>query len=252
MSYSVAILEDDKWIIRGIEQSFDWDKYGFYVTATFLDPYSLLEYIEKNKVDVIFTDIKMPQMTGLELISKIKNEMGMKDIYFVIISAYDSYEYMRKAINLGVIDYCKKPIDRSETDSVLEKLKTVLDASMSREHEVTVGNKAFQNLIWYIENHYSEKLTLKDLSKKFYFNSNYLCLLFKKHLNTTFSSFLTKIRMEKARELLLTGNYSVSEVVSMVGFNDYSYFNRVFTSYYNRTPSAFLHDNTGPKEDGTQ
>lgn len=238
MKYSVVIIEDEKWLLKGIEKSFNWGKYDFYVKNTFSNADDFLEYIDEHSVDVVFTDIKMPKMDGLELISKVKLEMKKENIYFVIISAFDSYEYMRRAINLGVVDYLKKPINRKETDALLEKIHDLVSNNKNGEKQV-IDNKDFQELIYYIKTHYMEKLTLNELSKKYYFNSNYLCLLFKKHLNTSFSNYIFEIRMEKAKELLLDNRYSVSDVAQMVGYSEYSYFNRSFKKYFGTAPSAF-------------
>ena len=85
--YTVILLEDDEWMLKGIQASFNWKQYNMEVVKTFYDPCDLIEYIDKHDVDVIFTDIKMPKMSGLELVKKIKFEMGRENILFVIISA---------------------------------------------------------------------------------------------------------------------------------------------------------------------
>ena len=239
MPYSVVIIDDEELIVKGILKSFNWEKYSMKVVETFLDAGSFLSYIYKHKVDVVFTDIKLPQMNGLELVDKVKFEMQLSDVQFVIISAYDDYDYMRKAINLGVIDYIRKPIIREETDEVLEKvLRALSDVEGTIENQCRT-NKDFQDLIYYINTHYDDKLTLKDLSQKFYFNRNYLCLLFKKYLNTSFSEYILQIRMKKAKELLETTNLSISAIAEKTGYKDYSYFNKSFTDYYKVTPGNF-------------
>ena len=248
MSYSVVIIDDEELIAEGIIKSFDWEKYSMKVVETFLDATSFINYIDKHKVDVVFTDIKLPLMNGLELIDKVKFEMELSDVQFVIISAYDDYDYMRKAINLGVIDYIRKPIIREETDSVLEKVYRALsDIDGTLENQCRT-NKDFQDLIYYINTHYDDKLTLKELSKKFYFNRNYLCLLFKKHLNTSFSDYILQIRMKKAKELLETTTLSISAIAEKTGYKDYSYFNKSFTDYHKITPGSYRKHATTPEE----
>ena len=239
MPYSVVIIDDDRLIIEGIKSSFNWQKYNFEVTHTFRDPISFFEYLKSgNHVDVAFCDIKMPKMNGLMLIEKIRCELDMSSPLFVILSAYDDYKYMRKAINIGVIDYCLKPIDKNETDAILEKAlaKLLPQEKPDNSH----NNKDFAMLINYINTHYHEKITLEQLSQKFFFNSNYLCLLFKKNLNMTFSNYLKKVRMEKAAELLLEGKYNMHTIAEKTGYPDYSYFNKSFHSYYGKTPVSFL------------
>lgn len=239
MAYSVVIIDDEELIAKGIEKTFNWEKYSMKVAETFFDAESFFEYIDKHKVDVVFTDIKLSRTSGLELIEKVKFDMGLDDVQFVIISAYDDYDFMRKAINLGVIDYIRKPIVREETDEILSKVyKALTDTDSAIENQCRT-NKDFQDLIYYINTHYDEKLTLKELSKQFYFNRNYLCLLFKKHLNTSFSEYILQIRMKKAKELLETTDMSISDIADKTGYKDYSYFNKSFTEYYKTTPGMY-------------
>lgn len=235
--YRVALLEDDEWVIKGIEASFNWKKYDMEVVSSFLDPVDLLEYLKTDDVDVIFTDINMPNMTGLELINEIKNGMGRDDILFVIISAYDDYEFMRKAISLGVTDYCKKPIEKEKTDETLASLAKALKklGKQSKRAE----NRDFDSLLSYINENYAQNLHLSDLSRKFYFNPNYLCMLFRRRLDTTFIEYIKSVRMKKAKELFDAGNVTVSEVSSSVGYRDYSYFHKTFSAYFGITPAQY-------------
>lgn len=244
--YRVALLEDDEWVIKGIEASFNWAKYGMEVVGSFLDPLSLLEYLKTNDVDVVFTDINMPNMTGLELIHEIKTGMGRDDILFVIISAYDDYEFMRKAISLGVVDYCKKPIEKEKTDETLEEVLQALK-KLGKQPERTEA-RDFDTLIAYINENYEKSLHLEDLSRKFYFNPNYLCMLFRRRLDTTFSEYIKSVRMKKAKELFDAGILTVSEVSSSVGYRDYSYFHKTFSSYFGITPAQYK-KKAGKKEE---
>jgi len=235
--YRVALLEDDEWVIKGIEASFNWAKYGMEVVGRFLDPTDMLAYLKTEDVDVIFTDINMPNMTGLELIEKVKTGMGRNDIIFVIISAYDDYEFMRKAISLGVVDYCKKPLEKEKTNETLENVISALKKLGKNQKHGESRN--FDSLLTYIKENYDKNLHLEDLSRKFYFNPNYLCMLFRRHLDTTFIEYIKSVRMNKAKELFDEGHMTVSEVSSTVGYRDYSYFHKTFSAYFGITPAQY-------------
>ncbi|MDL2248235.1 helix-turn-helix transcriptional regulator [Tyzzerella sp. OttesenSCG-928-J15] len=81
--------------------------------------------------------------------------------------------------------------------------------------------------------------TLESLSEKFNINPTYICQLFSKHLNTTFISYLTDLRMEKASALLLKTDKTIKEIAVLSGYNDYFYFCRVFKEHFNVPPSKF-------------
>lgn len=245
--YKVALVDDDEWILKGIEHTFEWDKYGFCVAAKFTEPNDLLEYLKTNTVSVIFTDIKMMDMTGLELIDKVKNGMGFKNIIFVIISAYDDYDFMREAIKLGVADYCRKPILRSAAEKIMQDLKLKLDLPQRSKTENLNDEKGdmpvhegLQKIIDYINGNLEKRLTLTDAASRFGYNASYVSSLFKVYLNTGFSEYLMAMRMKKAKELFDTKKYSIKEVQTFVGYADYSYFHSTFTKYYGITPSKYL------------
>ena len=239
MAYKVAIIDDDKLIIEGIKRSFDWKKFNCEASETYRDPIAFYEALESGSdIDLAFCDIKMPKMDGLTLIEKVRCELKLDKPLFIIISAYSDYEYFRKAINIGVIDYCLKPIDKDETDIILQKAISKLSQNVITETEDVTQN--FSRIISYINENYHKKITLEQISQKFYFNRNYLCLLFKKNLNITFSNYLKTVRLEKAKDLLLRGEYSISTIAEKVGYSDYSYFHKSFRQYFGKTPTSFI------------
>lgn len=235
--YRVALLKDDEREIKGIEASFNWAKYGMEVIGGFSDPKEMLSYLKTNDIDVIFTDISVPGMSGFELVEEIKTKMGRYDILFVIVSGNDDYENMRKAIRMGAVDYCRVPFKNENTDEVLANLASAL--KKLGKVPKRIEGRDFESLLSYINENYSKNLHLEDLSRKFYFNPNYLCMLFRRKLDTTFSEYIKSIRMKKAKELFESRNITVSEVSGLVGYRDYSYFHKTFSAYFGITPAQY-------------
>lgn len=234
--YRVAILKDEKEI-RSIETSFNWAKYGMELVGGFEEPKEMLSYLKSNDVDVIFTDINMAGMTGFELMEEVKIKMGRDDILFVIVTYEDGYEYMRKALRLGAVDYVKMPFKNENTDDVLALLSSTL--KKLGKVQKRIEGRDFESLLGYINENYSKNLHLDDLSRKFYFNPNYLCMLFRRKLDTTFSEYIKSVRMNRAKELFENGNITVSEVSGLVGYRDYSYFHKSFSAYFGITPAQY-------------
>ena len=79
---------------------------------------------------------------------------------------------------------------------------------------------------------------VEQIAAGFYVDSSYLRRAFKKEFNMTITDFLTQVRMEKAKELLAQ-NYKLSDISEMVGFNDSSYFSKVFKKYFGKSPSEY-------------
>jgi len=112
---------------------------------------------------------------------------------------------------------------------------------------LTVTNQAHDNLtqlLAYIDDHYSESLSLTDLSAHFHFNPSYLSSYFSQHLNKGFSDYLTDVRIAKAKELLDNPGLSIADVGSMVGYHDHSYFCKVFKKKTKLSPSRYRKEAT--------
>lgn len=109
--YRLVIVDDEAAIRRELK-SFPWAELDIEVVGVCENAVSAYEKIISEKVDIVITDIKMPLMDGFKLIERVKEKF--KDIYFVVLSGYYEYEYMREAVTLGIDDYILKPIDFDE------------------------------------------------------------------------------------------------------------------------------------------
>lgn len=96
----------------------------------------------------------------------------------------------------------------------------------------------------YIDTHYDRRLSLSDLAKEMNLNANYLSQVFKKETGKTFLKYITGLRIEKAKELLDSGDYSISDTAAALGFNDYFYFLKTFKRVTGLTPKQYRHGYT--------
>lgn len=123
--YHVIIVDDDELIRKGLERVIQWEKMGFLVSGTFSNGVEALDFIKGQKVNVILTDIKMPQMSGLDLIDEAKKYRP--EIKAVIISGYGDFELAKQALLLKVEDYLLKPLGEQDVEKVFLKLRKTLD-----------------------------------------------------------------------------------------------------------------------------
>ena len=122
--YSLLLVDDEKKVLDNIAQVFDWGEMGFSLDGTFTSAKAALEYMETNSVDLIISDISMPGMSGLDL-AEIVLEKYPKT-RFVVLSAYQEFNFVQKAISCGVTDYILKPITFSKIEkNYVNKLKNV-------------------------------------------------------------------------------------------------------------------------------
>ena len=123
--YSVLIVDDKALIRKGIVASVDWSGLGLQMAGEADNGEHALRSIKEDKPDIVITDIRMPDMDGLELLKNIC-ELDSQ-IVRIVISGYDDFEYAKKAIKYGSIDYIMKPIDPVELNESLKKACAILD-----------------------------------------------------------------------------------------------------------------------------
>lgn len=118
--YSVIIVDDEPWAIKGIRNAFNWHQYGFDIIGQFTSAHKAMEFISEASPDLVFTDIRMPDISGLDLMRMTK-DMGL-DVDFVVVSGFAEFAYAQEAIRYGALDYCLKPLDIELADPLMEKL----------------------------------------------------------------------------------------------------------------------------------
>ncbi|PHV69338.1 hypothetical protein CS063_16235 [Sporanaerobium hydrogeniformans] len=143
--YRLIVVDDEKAIRKGICEYIDWEKMCFEVVDSFEDGKETIEFLERNKVDVVLTDIKMAEVSGLELAKYIK-EQGLKT-KVVIISGYKDFEYARKALKYDVVHYLLKPIRLEEVTEVFHKIAKELDEEKEKERKRNLELEEFNALL---------------------------------------------------------------------------------------------------------
>ena len=235
--FNIVLLDDEPWVEIDLAQSIPWTQLGFELPQSFSRSTEAYEFIIENNPDVVITDIVMPVMDGLQLIEKCRqNNCTSK---FVILTAYKDFSYAKEAIKLGVVDYCLKPIDPQELIQTMKELTLALESKHYQDEWEYQNIDLMDEILEYVRQHLQEKISLQDIGEHFFINKNYVCYLFRKKLNTTFSQFITEERLSRAKKLLKNSNLSIAEISDRVGFKDEFYFNKVFKKHENISPGLF-------------
>lgn len=125
--YRVMIVEDEMLVRLGIKNSIDWQKFNMEVIADVADGKTALDLYNKEKPDLIITDINMPVMDGMALISAIRKTD--KETKIIILTCIEEFEVARKAVSLGVSDYILKvTMTEEEIEKILERAKGQMDS----------------------------------------------------------------------------------------------------------------------------
>lgn len=118
--YKLIIVEDEEIVRSGLKNGTDWDSLGFQVVGTASNGIEALELIENQMPNVVLTDIRMPDMDGIELMKIIRQRHS--DVEIVILSGYNDFEYARNAIKYGAYEYLTKPVDDNEFQRVFQEI----------------------------------------------------------------------------------------------------------------------------------
>lgn len=146
----------------------------------------------------------------------------------IFISAYDEFDYARKAIQLGAKGFLLKPFQRAELHDVLGKILKELDSEKENTFVQKEG-KLVQQVVEYLERNYSDStLSLSNTAEKFHINSSYLSRIFKKEYGINFIEFLTWYRIQKAVIYVKNTQMKAYEIAEKVVFTDTKYFGKCF------------------------
>lgn len=123
--YRVIIVDDEPWTVQSITETLPWAKYNMQIIGSFSKASEALNAILSEKPDVVFTDIRMPVISGIQLMQILRNRNY--DTEVVVISGYDQFDYVRDSLRLGAFDYCLKPLNEAYVSNLLSSLKEKLD-----------------------------------------------------------------------------------------------------------------------------
>lgn len=235
--YTVYVVDDDPLILDEIVTTVPWLDNGFEVMGYASSSTTAIAEIELLKPDVVFSDLKMPGISGLEMIKQLRNR-GLSCEY-VMLSAYGTFEDSRDFFRLNGFDYLLKPFRQQEMQLLLERLAAKLARHRPRP-VVSKMNPAFVDLTRYIANNFSQKHTLNSLSKKFGLSPHYICNLFAKHYNSTLTRYLTELRMKASLQMMRETGRPFKEIAIECGYGDYVHFCRAFKEFYGASPTTYL------------
>jgi YesN/AraC family two-component response regulator len=117
------LVDDEPFILEGLSVLIDWSEYDCMIVAKASNGEEALEYLKQGDVDLVITDIKMPVMTGIELMQTAREE-GLSSANFVILSGYDDFQYAQLAIRYEALDYLLKPVSATGLIEVIDKVKS--------------------------------------------------------------------------------------------------------------------------------
>jgi len=131
--YKLLIVDDETLVREAIQESMDWESLGFECVGACEDGIEALEFVERERPDIVLTDIGMPFMNGIELTQELARLYP--EIKVIILTGYDNFEYAQQAVKMQVADYIMKPVTASEVRELLQRLGQQLDQERVRQQD---------------------------------------------------------------------------------------------------------------------
>lgn len=236
----VLLVDDEIMIREGFKRLFDWEAHDCEVVGEAADGIQALAQIDELRPDIAIMDINIPIMNGLKVIQRSRAKYP--DMAFIIVSGYDDFSYCREALRMQITDYILKPVDYEEFGDCIDRLKISIFEKNTEEEAEKSEERPISAITRYLQTHLSEDISLNTLAEEFHLNPQYISQLFKNEIGVNFLTYLTNIRMERAKKLLLSTGLSITEISEQVGYGDYRVFTKVFKKAESVTPSRYRKD----------
>lgn len=239
----VMIVDDEMPVRKLLQASIDWEALGLEVVGEAASGIEAINIIDDVNPDIVFVDINMPFMNGIEFTKMATSRYP--DLYVIVLTGFDDFEYARECVRLPVVEYMLKPIVRSEVEEVLKRLVAELDKRTSGENcseqeELALNSFEIQKIVNYLKSNFKDStINLASVAQQFGFNASYLSRKFKKEMGVSFLEYLMKCRMEHAKELKKS-NLKMFETANEVGIPDPNYFGRCFKKYTGVSYSEYI------------
>ncbi|HZK72247.1 MAG TPA: response regulator, partial [Clostridia bacterium] len=210
----VIIVDDELLIREGLRDIINWNDFDMEIVGVAEDGKDALKLVQQYRPDIIITDIVMPMMNGLEFINKIS--AFHPDTKVICISAYEEFEFVQKALKMGVYDYLLKPLDFDYLMTLLEKMRVEYNNSKKMDKRLLLLEAYKSNSSTFIHEYLLKDLiftlTISDynmtlLEHEF---ANYFCIVSVIRMDN-FGVISTKLTNESMATIDLTLSVTIKE-----------------------------------------
>lgn len=247
--YKVLVVDDEKLVRTGIVLETDWASLDCMVIAEAENGSEGIQAVEKYHPDLIITDIKMPQMDGVEMLKAIRASGNMVQVIF--LTAYSDFEYAQNALRLSAADYLLKPFEDGDLEAAVTKVCNQMEGmrSLKKSEEDLYMNlvlksgdksKYVMDALTYIADHYGdEDLCIPKIADAVGLSEGRLSHIFKKETDYSVGTYIKRYRIREAMKFLKSGKFKVYEVADLVGYSNITYFSTLFKKVTGVSPSDY-------------
>ncbi len=245
----ILIIDDEYYVVEEVLKKTPWDHIGIDTRLAAYNARQARATIEKNPdIDIILTDIEMPQQNGIELIEWVYQQ-GFSPV-IIMLTGHERFDYAKSAIRLRVLDYLTKPLDIDQLETTLKKavnerkrhlLYPELYTSPTEEND---DDDPVGQIIQVIrQNLSSPDLNRQLIADVVHMNPDYISNLFHKKTGVSLSNFILNERLKATNVMLSTTNLTLQQISAKAGFSSPTYFHRQFKRRFGITPQQYRKEN---------
>ena len=227
----ILIVDDERIELNYLKSVFLRKSSRYEIVGMAENGANAVSIAKEQHPDVLLIDIKMPIQDGISAAQKIKSVYS--DCVVILNTAYAEFEFARKALDYGFDAYLLKPASDEE---ILDKVESCLRKRNLCQSVCTVKPSGIEQAKQYIRDHLADKLYLSDIASQVFLSPTYFSRIFKDNEGISVSQYITSQRLDYAKILLATTEYSIKEISQMCGFSNLSHFNRCFRTATGMTP----------------
>lgn len=249
--HTIIIVDDNREIVSVLRDALS-EQYNCIAAFHGKDG---LEKIEKYHPSLIIADQMMPVMNGFQLVRALKHQQATANIPILMLTAKDDQNTELQSIKLGVDIFLTKPFN---LDKILLQVSRLIDKKMALEKDAKIAaiaspqfgkttppenydEKFMEEVTSIIEkNMEDESFNVASLADKVGYNPKMLYRKIKQITGMTPIAYIKKIRMKKTAFLLRNSQYTITEIMYMVGYSNMSYFIKCFQAEFDLTPKQYL------------
>ncbi|URN95674.1 MAG: response regulator [Candidatus Pristimantibacillus lignocellulolyticus] len=240
MSFRILVTDDEFNSRMGVAITLEqWGK-DKLVIDTAENGQQAFELIQSNSYDILITDIRMPVMTGLELLTAIRQQHN--SLKTILLTGFAEFNYAQKGLQLGAADYLLKPIQQEQLIETVQRLLLNLDEE-TKGQKPNIQNPYIESALNYILTNLHMPITIKEVAAHVHLNPSYFSVLFKENTGKSFSDYITDCRMIAAKKMLLESHDSLDEITASIGLQTTSYFIKMFKKLEGLTPKQYRETN---------
>ena len=255
---NILIIDDEAIFIKAMTQAIEWDSLGIKNVFSATQISQAKDICLNNEINLALCDIEMPGGSGIDLLCWMRENYPF--IEYTFLTCHTEFTFAQQALKLRSFDYLVKPVPFHEIAALIKRmiarieerknedqerfygaqwLKDKTDKSLMEQTPKKSKQEIVNDVISFIVSNISTDFTVEDLTKKVFFNADYLNRIFKAEQNISLNQFIIRERMNLAARMITEYDVSIKLVALETGYNNYANFVNMFKKIHGCTPSEY-------------